>query len=158
MGKWIRRIIILASLIMLIPNIFSFFSELGSDIPKHIRDEVESGNAIVYDVNEEVIVDQDTINFKHVVRTEDETMVIYEVHKHEPGWSFPTGALELKDEDGNDYSIQGGGSAGKPWGSIITMGYEPLPENVESIILDFNWYDRSFQLEVSLIGEGNSHG
>ncbi|MFD2043579.1 hypothetical protein ACFSTA_04230 [Ornithinibacillus salinisoli] len=155
MGKWIRRIIIVIAFIMLLPNIFTLLTDLGSDIPKETREQVESGNAMIYDLDKEVQLDQDIIKFKHLVRTEDRTELIYEVLTYEPGWSFPDNALELKDEQGNTYLFNGGSSSGNSWGAIIRMDYEPIPETLDKVILDFNWYDRSFQTDIMLIEEGD---
>ncbi|WP_164669783.1 DUF5643 domain-containing protein [Virgibacillus doumboii] len=149
--KWIRRLIIAAALILLIPNIFQFIVGIFErDIPKEITEQVEAANAKMVELNKEVSIDNDKIKFKNLVLSDEETLLIYEVHTDEPGWSFPSTALKLKDGKGNNYQTDGGSSSGHTWGEFIIYHYEPLPEDADKVVVDFEWYDRSFQAEFSL--------
>jgi hypothetical protein len=149
-AKLIRRLIIIIALFLIYPNIFMMFDLFERDIPKEIIKQVENGHATMIDLDEEVSIGEDNIEFKHLILSESETLLIYEVHKKEQGWSFPHGALELMDQQGENYKISGSSSSGKSWGEFIITHYEALPNGVNEIVIDFDWYDRTFQTEFSL--------
>jgi hypothetical protein len=138
------------ALISLIPSIISLFGSVTSDIPKEIRQQIKEGSAQQFKLNKVVTLDQDKIKFKHLIVKTNETLLIYEVHKKEPGWSFPDSALKLIDEQGNFYQNDGGSSTGEPWGQMSINHYDPLPKQTKKVVLNFNWYDRSFQTELTL--------
>ncbi|WP_018930898.1 DUF5643 domain-containing protein [Gracilibacillus lacisalsi] len=150
MGVWIRRLIIIACVMALIPNIFSFFSGLTNELPEHIQGKVNNGDAVLIDLDKKVNLENDEILFKYLVLAAEETSLIFEVHSKENGWSFPGSAFELKDKQGNTYRGTGGTSSGRTWGQYIVQNYEPLKEDVDTIVVDFEWYDRMFQTEFSL--------
>jgi hypothetical protein len=146
----VRRLIMVMALISLIPSIISLFASLTSDIPKEIRHQIKEGSAQQFELNKEVSLDQDKIKFKHLIVTAKETLLFYEVHEKEPGWSFPDSALKLMDEQGNVYQNDGSSSSGESWGQLSINHYDPLPKQTKKVVLDFNWYDRSFQTELTL--------
>ncbi|WP_139180794.1 hypothetical protein [Virgibacillus salinus] len=151
MMKWIRRLFIVIALIILIPDIIMLTaSTFDRDIPKDIQKQVDSGDAKMIDLDEEVTIGQDEIRFKHLILSDDETTLIYEVHTEESGWSFPSGAIDLMDGKGNSYNASSGSSSGQSWGEFIIHTYKPLKDDVDTIIADFRWYDKSFQTEFSL--------
>ncbi|WP_443259130.1 DUF5643 domain-containing protein [Virgibacillus sp. L01] len=149
--KWIRRLIIVIALIILIPDIIILtVSTFDRDIPKDIQKQVDSGEAKMIDLDKEVTIGQDKIRFKHLVLSDDETTLIYEVHTEEIGWTFPSEALDLKDENGNTYNGRSGSSSSQSWGEFIIHTYKPLKDDVETVIIDFQWFDKSIQTEFSL--------
>ncbi|MBU8907471.1 hypothetical protein [Desertibacillus haloalkaliphilus] len=150
MGIWIRRLIISACVIALIPNMISFFSGLTIDLPKDIKSKVNNGDAVLIDLDKKVTLENDEILFKHFVVAPDKTSLIFEVHANENGWSFPESAIELKDKQGNTYRMTSSYSSGYTWGQYMVNHYEPLEAGVETIVVDFEWYDRTFQTEFSL--------
>ncbi|MGP4108498.1 DUF5643 domain-containing protein [Virgibacillus sp. L01] len=151
MMKWIRRLIIVIALIILIPDIIILtVSTFDRDIPKDIQKQVDSGEAKMIDLDKEVTIGQDKIRFKHLVLSDDETTLIYEVHTEEIGWTFPSEALDLKDENGNTYNGRSGSSSSQSWGEFIIHTYKPLKDDVETVIIDFQWFDKSIQTEFSL--------
>nr|WP_163579216.1 hypothetical protein [Gracilibacillus saliphilus] len=88
--------------------------------------------------------------FKYLVLTAEETSLIFEVLSKENGWSFPSSSFKLNDKQGNTYRGKGGSSSVRTWGQYTVQNYEPLKENVDTIVVDFEWYDRMFQTEFSL--------
>ncbi|WP_163539564.1 hypothetical protein [Gracilibacillus sp. YIM 98692] len=150
MGIWIRRLIIIGCVIALIPNIISFFSGLTNELPENIKGKVNNEDAVLIDLDRKVNFENDEILFKYLVLAPDETSLIFEVHSNENGWSFPGSALELKDKQGNTYRITSGSSSGHTWGQYTINNYEPLEAGVETIVVDFEWFDRMFQTEFSL--------
>ncbi|GGM38387.1 hypothetical protein GCM10011351_25610 [Paraliobacillus quinghaiensis] len=150
MGKWIRRLIIIACVIALIPNIYSFFSSLTNGLPEGIKEKVNNGDAVLIDLDKKINLENDEISFKHLVVAEDETSLIFEVRTNESGWSFPENALELRDKQGNTYRGTGGSSSGHTWGRYAINQYEPLKADVETLVVEFDWFDRMFQTEFSL--------
>jgi hypothetical protein len=155
MGKLIRRLIIGIALLLLIPYVYDGIANLvESDIPKEYQKLIDAGKAEVYDLDEEVVLENDTIHFMHFILTDQKSVLIYEVHKEEPGWSFPDGALKLKDKNGNEYFYKSGASSGKNSGEYHVQVFEDIPNHLSEIILDFDWYDRSFEVEIPLDKEG----
>ncbi|UOQ86913.1 DUF5643 domain-containing protein [Gracilibacillus salinarum] len=145
MGVWIRRLIIIVCIIVLIPNIVSFFSGMTNGLPENIENKVNNGDAVLIDLDKKVNLEGDDILFKHLVLAPEETSLILEVHKEENGWSFPESALELKDDKGNSYPVTSSSSSGETWGQYTVVHYEPLAANVETIEIKFEWFDRMFQ-------------
>jgi hypothetical protein len=152
--KIVRRLILVIAFILLIPNMIGLITSLKSDIPKDIRQQIKEGSATQFKLNKEVSLDQDKIHFKQLIITEEETLLIYEVHKKEPGWSFPDIALRLMDKQGKVYQSDGGSSSVDSWTEMSINYYERLPEGINKVILDFNRYDRTFQTELTLVQEG----
>ncbi|SES02449.1 hypothetical protein SAMN04487944_11580 [Gracilibacillus ureilyticus] len=150
MGIWIRRLIIIVCAIALIPNIISFFSGLTNGLPERVKSEVENGDAVLIDLDKKVNLENDEILFKHLVLAPQETSLIFEVHTNENGWSFPDSALILTDRQGNIYRKTSGSASGHTWGQYRINHYEPLKTDVETIVLDFEWFDRKFQTEFSV--------
>jgi hypothetical protein len=148
--KIVRRLIMVIALISLIPSMISLFASLKSDIPKDIRHQIKVGSAKQIELNKVVSLDQDKIKFKQLIITETETLLIYEVRTKEPGWTFPDTSLQLRDKQGNVYQYDGGSSSGESWGQLAINHYERLPKETKIVVLDFNWYDRSFQTELTL--------
>ncbi|MBB6452511.1 hypothetical protein HNQ94_000956 [Salirhabdus euzebyi] len=149
MGKIIRRTLIIVCLFILIPDIIYMVTEAFSrDLPREIREKMNSGETFIIDVDEEVKLDQDIIEFEQILMLEDETLLLFEVHNNEPGWSFPATALSIKDDKGNNYTYRSGSSSGKKWGSIHFSNYDALPNDVQNLVIDFSWFDRSFRIEV----------
>ena len=154
MGIVIRRLIIVACVIVLIPNILSFFSALTNGLPKELKEKVNNGDAVLIDLDKKVDFENDEILFKHLVLAPDETSLIFEVNPNENGWSFPDSALKLKDNQGNSYQRTSGSSSHYLGGQYTINHYEPLAAGVESIVLEFEWFDRMVQTEFSLNQEG----
>jgi hypothetical protein len=148
--KIVRRLIIIITFILLIPNMISLIASLRSDVPKEIRRQIKEGSAQQFELNKVVSLDQDKIKFKHLIVTAKETLLIYEVHEKEPGWSFPDSAIKLMDEHGNVFQNDGSSSSGESWGQLAINYYDPLPKDTNLVVLDFNWYDRTFQTELTL--------
>ncbi|RSK27546.1 hypothetical protein EJF36_12025 [Bacillus sp. HMF5848] len=150
MVKWIPRLIIITSIFTLYPNIVGLFSVFERDIPKDIMNQIEAGYATMIEIDKEMYVDHDTIHLKYLVYSEEETLLFYDIRKKEQGWSFPGIALQLIDETGYKYQGSGGSSSGMVWGESCINDYEPLPKEIQTIVIRYKWYDREFQTEINL--------
>jgi hypothetical protein len=148
--KFLRRLLMGLAIILVLPNLFAFGERFKSDIPKEIREQVKSGSVKQFKLNQEVSLEQDTIEFKQLLLTETETWLVFEVNTKEPGWSFPNVSLQLNDGLGKTYQYEGGYSSGRPWGEFIVNHYERLPDEMDSVTVNFKWYDRAFQTELPL--------
>jgi hypothetical protein len=148
--KIVRRLILVITLIFLLPSIISLVTSFTSGIPNEIKQQVKAGEAIQYELNKEVSLDQDKIYFKKLIVTEKESLLIYKVYKKEPGWSFPNVAIRLKDELGNVFQSDGGSSSSDFKGQTTINYYERIPKGTEKVIVDFEWYDRKFQTVLAL--------
>ncbi|WP_182199308.1 hypothetical protein [Paraliobacillus salinarum] len=111
---------------------------------------VNDGDAILIGLDKKIDLDNDKILLRHLVIAADATTLIFEVHPDENGWTFPEGALTLKDKQGNTYKNKASYASGYTWGQYIVSDYPPLEDGVEAITLDFEWFDRSFQKEIPL--------
>jgi hypothetical protein len=148
--KIVRRLIMSIAFISLLPNMISLFDFFKSDIPKEIRQQVKDGSAKQIDFNKEVALDQDKIIIKQLILSEKETLLFYEVHTKEPGWSFPDSALQLTDKQGKVFQNEGSSSSSNSWGHFGMNRYKRLPKELNTVVVDFSWYDRSFQIELPL--------
>jgi len=150
MGKWIRRAFILVGILLISPKIMELYSYFGDHTPQRIEEKVESGEMDVHKLNKEILLEDDRIHLKNLYTSPSETILQYVVRSNENGWSFPEGALRLKTQEGKSLLNRGGSMRNRGKAEFIISEYEPIPKNTSSIMVDFEWFDRSFQTEISL--------
>ncbi|WP_058307662.1 hypothetical protein [Gracilibacillus massiliensis] len=155
MEKFIRRTLIIVALLLLVPDILAGIKGvLPVSIPDNLEAKINASEAIHYEIDKEAQVGADHIYFKHLIISDEATILIYKIKKGEQGWSFSESAMYLTTAEGKSYEFNGGSSS--HWGYISSSvsGFEKIPIDTESITIEYEWYDRSFQVDVPIDNGG----
>lgn len=147
--KWIRRTLIIISLLILL---FSGFISLPEDkyASKNLEALVKAQKAQVIEVGKTMKVDNDSIYIKRIINTEDKTYIRYAYIMHEQGWSFSDSELKIFDDKGKEYHITGGSGSGKLWSQDMLIDLDKIDKDSKYITIKLDWYDRKNELTIPL--------
>lgn len=127
----------------------------GKYYDKNIQLLVDENKAQVIEIGKKMKVDNDDLIIKRIINTEDQTYIRYALIRSESGWSFSENALKIFDDKGQEYQSVGGGWSGRLWGQDGLMLLDKkIGEDVKSLTIKLDWYDRKNELNILLSKEG----
>ncbi|GMQ57363.1 hypothetical protein AN1V17_17580 [Vallitalea sediminicola] len=144
--KILRRVIIVICMIF----ILSDSTILLPDSKGKYSDE-----AIIYDINKNMLIDNDKFIVERLILDDGITYMEYKLIRNEQGWSFNNGALEIRNQENEIFKYRGGWSSGKLWGEQGVLEFSKI-KITDNIIIKYEQYDRLVEMTVDVSKEGDN--
>ncbi|WP_273319806.1 hypothetical protein [Vallitalea guaymasensis] len=114
-----------------------------------------SDEAIIYDINKNMLIDNDKFVVDRFIIDDGKTYMEYKLIRIEQGWSFSETALQIKNDENEIFEYRGGGSSSKLWGEQGVLEFSKI-EITDNIIIKYEQYDRIFEMTVDTSKEGDN--
>lgn len=150
--KGIRKLIVVLFSVIILYTIINCIP-MNKYYSSYFANLVAENKAQVVEVGEKLHLDNDTILIKRIINTDEASYLRYSFRSFEYGWPFSGKAIEVIDNEGNEYKYKSEKSEQRTWGEDGLIEIEKINEGAAYIILKLAWYDREDQIKVSLLGD-----